>query len=137
MGISQLKKLSNFVKKRNSIAKIYKEVFSGNKLFKIQEIRKDDYNGHHLFPLLIDFQKSGKKKLGLFKFLKKKNIHLQVHYTPIHLQPFYMKKFGYKKGDFPIAENFFKNEISLPIYYNLELSKAKKIASMIKNYILK
>jgi len=81
--------------------------------------------------------KSGKKKLGLFKFLKKKNIHLQVHYTPIHLQPFYMKKFGYKKGDFPIAENFFKNEISLPIYYNLELSKAKKIASMIKNYILK
>ena len=137
LGISQLKKLNKFVKKRNSIAKIYKEVFSGEKLFKIQEIRKDDYNGYHLFPLLVDFQKSGKKKLDLFKYLRKKKVHLQVHYTPIHLQPFYMKKFGYKKGDFPIAENFFKNEISLPIYYNLELSKVKKIASMIKNYILK
>ena len=137
LGISQLKKLNNFVKKRNAIAKIYKEAFSGEKLFKTQEIRRDDYNGYHLFPLLIDFKNSRKKKLGLFKYLKKKHIHLQVHYTPIHLQPFYVKKFGYKKGDFPIAENFFKNEISLPIYYNLELSKVKKITSMIKNYILK
>ena len=72
-----------------------------------------------LFFDLIDFKNSGKKKLGLFKYLKKKHIHLQVHYTPIHLQPFYVKKFGYKKGDFPIAENLFKNEISLQIYYNL------------------
>ncbi len=137
LGISQLKKLSSFVKKRNLIAKIYRKAFDKEKFFKIQQIRSDDYHGYHLFPILVDFKKARKTKLKLFKYLMKKNIQLQVHYTPIHLQPFYVRKFGYKKGDFPVAEDFFKNEISLPIFYDLDLNNVKKITSLIKNYILK
>ena len=86
---------------------------------------------------MLNFKKIGKKKWKLFDFLANKNIFLQVHYTPIHLQPFYMKNFGYKKGDFPIAEKFFEDEISLPIYYNLSIKQVNKICYLIKAFLLR
>jgi len=46
----------------------------------------------------------------------KKNIFLQVHYVPVHLQPFYKKNFGFKTGDFPVAEKFYESEFSIPMY---------------------
>ncbi len=137
LGISQLKKLDKFVKKRNEIAKIYRKNFEGKNFFKTQYVKENNYHAYHLFPLLINFKKIGKKKWKLFDFLAKKNIFLQVHYTPIHLQPFYMKNFGYKKGDFPIAEKFFEDEISLPIYYNLSIKQVNKICYLIKAFLLR
>ena len=54
-------------------------------------------------------------------------INLQVHYIPIHLQPFYSRKFGHKKGDFPISETFYLREISLPIYADLAMVEQKLV----------
>ena len=51
--------------------------------------------------------------------MKNTGINLQVHYIPVHLQPFYKKKYGFEQGDFPVSENFYKNEASLPIYPSL------------------
>ena len=51
--------------------------------------------------------------------MKKTRFNFQVHYIPIHLQPFYRKKYEFQKGDFPISENFYQNEVSLPIYPDL------------------
>jgi dTDP-4-amino-4,6-dideoxygalactose transaminase len=53
---------------------------------------------------------------ALFEYCAENNIRLQVHYPPVHLHPYYRKCFKYKKGDFPEAEKFYKEEISLPIY---------------------
>ena len=66
--------------------------------------------------------------------MAKKKINLQVHYIPIHLQPFYKKKYNYKLGDFPIAEKFYYQEISLPIYYSLKKLEVSKIAKYLKEY---
>ena len=137
LGISQLKKLNKFVKKRNEIAKIYRKNFDRVRFIKTQFVKKNNYHAYHLFPLLIDFKRIGAKKWKLFNFLSKNKIFLQVHYTPIHLQPFYKKKFGYKKGDFPVAEKFFEDEISLPIYYNLKIKEVNKICNLIKAFLLK
>ena len=60
------------------------------------------------------------------------NINLQVHYRPIHLQNYYRKKYGFKKGDFENSENFYENEISLPIYYNLKKKEQFKVIDLIK-----
>ena len=75
----------------------------------------------------INFDKIKIDKKELFKRFKKKGINLQVHYIPIHLQPFYKKKFGYKSNQFPNAEKFYRNEISLPIYPELKLSDLYKV----------
>ena len=137
LGISQLKKLNKFVKKRNEIAKIYRKNFDSVRFIKTQFVKKNNYHAYHLFPLLIDFNKSGTEKWKLFNFLAKKKIFLQVHYTPIHLQPFYRAKFGYKRGDFPVAEKFFEDEVSLPIYYNLSIKEVNKICTLIKTFLFR
>ena len=71
----------------------------------------------------------------MFFFFKKKKINLQVHYIPIHLQPFYKKKFGFKKGSFAEAERFYENEVSLPIYYSLQKKYVYKIIKLVKNFV--
>ena len=64
--------------------------------------------------------------------MKEAGINLQVHYLPVHLQPFYINNHGYGIGDFPIAENFANNEFSLPIYPDLS---SDDIAKVIENII--
>ena len=136
LGTSQLKKLKLFVKKRNEIANIYKKNFHDRNYFRTQEIHKNDLHGYHIFPLLINFKKIKKEKWKLFRFLMKHNIKLQVHYNPIHLQPYYKKKYGFKKGDFPVAEKFFDSEVSLPMYYDLSLKNVRRICQLINSFVL-
>ena len=64
--------------------------------------------------------------------MHKNNINLQVHYIPIHLQNYYKKKYGFKKGDFKNAESFYSDEVSLPIYYNLQKKDQIRIINSIK-----
>ena len=137
LGISQLKKLNNFVKKRREIAKIYNKYFCNIKNFWTPSIKINFKHAYHLYPLRIDFKKFSKSKKLLFKYLLKKKINLQVHYIPIHLQPYYKKKFGFRKGDFPISEKFYDEEISLPIYFSLKTSEIKYVANLIINFFKK
>ena len=66
--------------------------------------------------------------------MKSKNINLQVHYIPIHLQPYYRKKYNFKLGNFPVAEQFYKREISLPIYFSIKNSQIFNIIKLIKKF---
>ena len=66
--------------------------------------------------------------------MKSKNINLQVHYVPVHLHPYYRKMYNYKVGDFPIAEKFYKNEVSLPIYFSLKDRQVYNIINLIKKF---
>jgi len=135
LGISQLKKINKFVNKRQEIAKIYNDEFELNPACKLQEIEKGTKHAYHLYPLQVNFDLVKKSKSKLFQYLKKKKINLQVHYIPIHLQPFYKKKFGFKKGDFKIAERFYERQISLPIYFALKKNEVYRIVKLIKNFI--
>ena len=139
LGISQLKKLKFFLKKRKEIAKIYNQEFSGSSLFTVPKLQKGISHAYHLYPLLIDFQKAKISKKIFFEKMINKKINLQVHYIPVHTQPF-MKKFGFKKGQFPVSEKFFEMEVSLPIYYSLKkkdsifvIKSLKKIIEVQKN----
>jgi len=77
--------------------------------------------------LLIDFKNLGIQKHDFFKNFYNKGINFQVHYIPIHLQPFYKKKFNYKSGDFPNSEEFYSKQISLPIYPSLKDSELQYV----------
>ena len=80
---------------------------------------------------LLILKKSKISKEILFKKLRKKGILPQVHYIPIHLQPFYKKKYDFRKGDYPEAEKFYDQEISLPIFYSLKYNDVKFISETI------
>ena len=67
----------------------------------------------------------------------KNKINLQVHYIPIHLQPFYRKNYGFKIGDFPKTEKFYAKEVSLPIYFSLKREEVYKVVNNIKSLCIK
>ena len=109
LGISQLKKLEDFIISRRRIASMYLKALKNDQRFILPIEKKNYYHSYHLFPLQINFKKIKISKRDLFNKFKKKGINLQVHYIPLHLQPFYKKKFGFKKNQFKKIENFYKN----------------------------
>ena len=131
LGISQLKKLKKFVIRRREIAKLYNQAFSKNDIFRIPTESKNIKSAFHIYPLLINFDKIKITKKKFFEELENYKIYLQVHYIPIHFQPFYKKKLNYKKGDYPITERFYDMEVSLPIHYSLKDNQIKKIIKII------
>jgi len=133
LGSSQLKKLDDFVKRRTEIAAYYNESFSGDERFVIPVVPKDMKHAHHLYPLQIKFDKLQITKSDFFERMRENNIGLQVHYIPVHLQPYYKKNFGFKEGDFPVAEEFYNNEVSIPIYPLLENEDLEYIVKTIKD----
>jgi len=135
LGITQLKKLDKFLKKRKEIANIYDNEFLGIKNLKTQFINKQDKSAYHLYPVLINFKKIGKNKVELFKLFYKNKILPQVHYIPVYRHLFYRKKFNINYANFINTENFYKNEISLPIYYSLKNYEIKKVVKVLKIFI--
>ena len=119
LGSSQLKKLDSFVENRREIAKQYNNLFSNIEFIKTPKVQNTVEHSYHLYPLQIDFEKLPLTKVEFFEKMKNTGINLQVHYIPVHLQPFYKKNYGFKQGDFPVSESFYRNEISLPIYPDL------------------
>ncbi len=131
LGSCQLKKLNFFVKARQQIASRYDQSFANDGTLKMPNLQDKVEHAYHLYPLLIDFQKRGTSKLEFFKKMKGSGINLQVHYIPVHLQPFFRKKFGFQKGAFPVSEQFYEQEVSLPIYPGLAENNSEKVKKII------
>jgi UDP-4-amino-4,6-dideoxy-N-acetyl-beta-L-altrosamine transaminase len=112
LGLSQLKRADDGLKRRKEIATKYSEAFSDKSFIKCQSGIVDGH-AYHLYILEVD------DRLGLYNYLRSKNIFAQIHYIPCHLMPYY-QNLGWKQGDMPHAENYYKHCISLPMYPTLE-----------------
>lgn len=132
LGISQLRKLGKFIEERRKIASWYDSVFGNDERFIIPSVNPEGKHAYHLYPLQIKFDKLKIKKKEFFGKLASKGIFCQVHYIPVHLQPYYMKNFGFRKGDFPEAEKFYGREVSIPLYPSLNKKDIAHISGIIK-----
>jgi UDP-4-amino-4,6-dideoxy-N-acetyl-beta-L-altrosamine transaminase len=135
LGRTQLSKLDHFVSKRRNIANNYHHSFIGNHSIILPKIAPNVEHAYHLYPLQINFKEIGLDKRKFFTDAKKCGIDFQVHYIPIHLQPYYQKKYGFKLGDFPNSESFYLNETSIPIYPVLSLENQQKVVDTITKLI--
>ena len=131
LGISQLKKINKFVKKRREIAKIYDDHFKNYDCFKFIKEAKTNKSSYHLYPLVINFKILKKNKRFFLRNLLKSKIKLQTHYMPLHYHSYYKKNFLFSKKKFANSENFYNSEVSLPIYYDLSLSNVNRISKKI------
>ena len=93
-------------------------------------------HAYHLYPVQAEFDNLKNSKITFFNKMKSKGVQLQVHYIPVHLQPYYKKNFNFKYGDFPISEKFYKNEFSIPIYPSLKKSDINKIVEEINKNLV-
>ncbi|MDD3465850.1 MAG: UDP-4-amino-4,6-dideoxy-N-acetyl-beta-L-altrosamine transaminase [Campylobacterales bacterium] len=117
LGLSQLAKLDKFVERRKEIAARYDEAFKD--VEHIKPLYRFDYDSaYHLYVARIDFAACGVSRAELFGRLNAKKIYPQVHYIPINSQPYY-KRLGYDPKQTPNALKYYKECISLPIFYGL------------------
>ncbi len=114
LGISQLKKLDKFVKRRREIARIYNKAFKDNPYFDTPVEKDYAYHSYHLYSIRLKNEYKNRKK-EVFQLLRRKGIGVQVHYIPVYLHPYY-QQLGYREGECLLSEDFYRKEISLPLY---------------------
>lgn len=127
LGISQLKKLDHFVSERNEIASYYSERLV-NEPISFQLVPEETLSSYHLFVIRVKENIRNK----LFRFLRDQGILVNLHYSPVHLQPFY-RKMGFKNGDFLEAESYSRTAISIPIYPDLRKQDLDYVINKLKN----
>lgn len=131
LGISQLQQLDGFVTKRRQLVALYKELFKNDERFGFLTENENSRAAFHLFPLLVEFSKIKKSKKELFFSLREKGVGTQVHYIPVHTQPYYQAR-GWKIGDFPHAERYYAAALSIPLYTELTSRDVRRIVNIIK-----
>lgn len=127
LGLSQLERLGMFHKRRREIVNIYNEAFSSIKNVQTPFESTECDSNFHLYVLLFDFEKIGVDRARFMLELKKKGIQTQVHYIPVHLQPFYQKNFGTKRDDCPNVEQYYKKCLSIPLYPAMSDQDVEKV----------
>ena len=131
LGLSQMARLDEFVQSRHKIAKYY------DNALKLMPIilpwqAPETYSSYHLYPIRICETKSDKKQRQVYDKLFENGIAANLHYIPVHRQPFYETK-GFKVGDFTEAERFHRQAISIPIYPGLLQEQQESVVQILEN----
>ncbi|MFB2659255.1 UDP-4-amino-4,6-dideoxy-N-acetyl-beta-L-altrosamine transaminase [Shewanella mangrovisoli] len=111
LGLSQLARLDEFVATRNTLAGAYDKAFCHYPIVPVNPI-EDSVSARHLYVIRLN---DAQKRRQCFEHMRSKNIWVNVHYFPVHLQPYYLKQ-GFKEGDLPRAEAFYQQILTLPLY---------------------
>ncbi|MEC7276630.1 MAG: UDP-4-amino-4,6-dideoxy-N-acetyl-beta-L-altrosamine transaminase [Bdellovibrionota bacterium] len=131
LGLSQLKRLDEFVLKRRELAKKYTQELKDVKGLSLPSEEFLETSSWHLYVIRVD---EGSRRESLFKELRHHGIGVNVHYIPIHLQPYY-QQLGFKAGDFPVSEDYYNRCISIPLFPDLTDSDFSFVVEKIKELL--
>jgi dTDP-4-amino-4,6-dideoxygalactose transaminase len=130
LGITQLDKLNWMNDKRDWIVRYYNRELKVKGIIKPYRI-KNTTSSDHLYIIRVT-KEFGMNRDALIKKLAERGIECSVHYTPLHLMSFYQKEYGYKYGDYTVAENVYNEILSLPIYSKMNINQAEYVVNSIK-----
>lgn len=134
LGLSQIKKLDDFILKRREIVNKYNEAFK--ELKEIGTPFENEYSksGYHIYVLLLNLDKLKCGRKEIFEALQAENIGVNVHYLPVYLHPYY-KKLGYKKGECPVAEDIYNRMITIPLFPSMTDKDIKDVIEAVKKVL--
>jgi dTDP-4-amino-4,6-dideoxygalactose transaminase len=135
LGISQFKKLRTFCNRRREIANMYNDAFSSIESIQIPFESENCDSNFHLYVLLFNFNQIGIERTQLMVELKRHGIQTQVHYIPVHTQPYYREKFGTRWGDCPNAEEYYQKCISIPLYPTMCNNDVRRVIAEVTNMV--
>ena len=130
LGLSQMNRLDDFVSVRHSIAKRYNELLNEDWI-ELPWQHPDTYSGLHLYIIRVKKNTKGITHLQLFEKLRNAGILVNLHYIPVYRHPYYEAK-GFEKQDFPNAESYYSEAISIPMFASLTESEQQLVVDAIR-----
>lgn len=130
LGISQLKRLNNFVESRRKLKKRYDDFLNDLPIVRPFQI-KNSNSSFHLYPIQIKLNDVKKSRKQIFDLMRQNDIGVNIHYIPIHRQP-YFSKLGFKLGDFPNAEKYYSRALSIPLFPSMSEEQQIKVVDTLK-----
>ena len=129
LGVSQMQRLDDFVSKRHILKKRYDLLLNSLPII-IPFLDEDSYSALHLYPIQLDLNQVSKSREQIFDGLRESGIGVNVHYIPIHTQPYY-RQHGFKDGEFPNSESYYKAALSLPLYSGMSFQEQDKVVESV------
>lgn len=117
LGVSQMTRLVPYVARRHEIADRYNQLLAGLPVT-LPWQHPDSYSGYHLYVIRLQLDRIERSHLQVFEMLRAKDIMVNLHYIPVHTQPYY-QRMGFKPGDYPEAERYYREAISIPMHPTL------------------
>jgi len=136
LGLVQLDRLGGFVQRRREIVQYYNEALGDLEWFIRPGLRKPSdppLTAWHLYTAQIDFQHLQRTRTEVMSRLRQLGVGSQVLYIPVHLQPYYRRRYGYGPGKCPNAERFYERCLSLPLYPAMTDPDAAKVAAAVRS----
>ena len=130
LGTSQMSRLDEFVKRRQEIAKFYDYLLSDLPLT-LPWQHPDSNSAFHLYVVRLKLDQISRSHLQVFEAMRSNEIMVNLHYIPVHTQPYY-QKMGFNEGDFPQAEQYYQEAISLPMHVNLSEADLQFVAKRLR-----
>jgi len=133
LGNSQLQRLDAFVSRRNRLAAQYGDLLKGAPLT-VQHSADYSYSAYHLYVVRLDLEEGGATRRQVFEELLRRGIGVNIHYIPVHLQPYY-QAMGFRPGDFPDAERYYEEAISVPMFSALTDAEQSTVAAALTDAV--
>lgn len=130
LGVSQLERLDAYVERRNELAARYDQLL-GELPLTLPWQHPDSYSARHLYVIRLQLDRIRKSHREIFEFLREQKIGVNVHYIPIHTQPYY-QRMGFKIGDYPLAEQYYAEAISLPLFPLMKESDQDRVVETLR-----
>lgn len=130
LGVSQMMRLTDYIQRRHNIAQRYNELLSDLPLT-LPWQHPDSYSAYHLYVIRLQLNKIDVSHLKVFEALRAKDIMVNLHYIPVHTQPYY-QMMGFKQGDFPQAEQYYREAISIPMHARLTDSEQQFVVNSLR-----
>ena len=131
LGVSQMSRLKAFTDSRHILASRYEELLEELPVVRPYQL-EGSYSGLHLYVIRLELDKIGLSHKQVFDQLREKGIGVNLHYIPIHLQPYY-QSMGFQVGDFPEAERYYREAISLPIFHSMTFEQQDTVVEVLKD----
>jgi UDP-4-amino-4,6-dideoxy-N-acetyl-beta-L-altrosamine transaminase len=130
LGLSQMRRLDAFLARRHAIARRYEELLSDLPVLTPWQ-HPDTYSGLHLYVIRVRPGAAKRNHRAVFESMREHGIGVALHYIPVHTQPYYQRK-GFAPGDFPEAERYYGEAISLPMYPGLANSDQDRVVAALR-----
>lgn len=136
LGLSQLSRLDEFLADRREVALAYDKAFAGHSLVRPLEVRPEVLHAYHLYVVRVDFAAAGFDKETVYRRLLDAGIGVNVHYVPVHLHPYYRRRFKTSEGLCPVAERAYEDILSLPMFPGLSTSDVVRVVEQLDRALM-